>query len=116
MQITTCNSVANSLQVTQTNGDVYCFHRDAAGTGLVEDLNGVGRFDLLTGGPVTLATTTGSCPASGGFCPTLITGPDPNNPPLGTIVVAAAITLRLTSPTAANNQTTTFTTTIAPRN
>ena len=111
MQIATCNGVTNALQVTHTNGDVYCFHRDAAGTGLIEDLNGTGRLNMLAGSPVVLTTTTGTCPASGGFCPTVITD-NLGNP------VAAAITVRFRYqvPESDSYQTMTFATTIAPRN
>jgi len=119
---------ADSLQVTNSRG-TYCFRRDAAGsdaTGLLEDRpdGGGGTWDLLSGAPATLTTTTGACPAlvagactnpiptsSGGFCPCLLQDNVGNT-------VGAAITyrLRFRYPGTNSFQTMTFTTTIAARN
>ena len=106
----TCSGVPNSLQVTQPNGAVYCFHRDASGTGLMEDRPGGQNPNLLSGSPVTLSTTAGACAANtGGFCASLVTTND------GT-PVAATVTLRLRFQLGTDSyQTMTFSSTIAAR-
>jgi prepilin-type N-terminal cleavage/methylation domain-containing protein len=102
--------VADSLQVTNSRG-TYCFHRDGAGTGVFETTPGGGQWNLLSGPPAKLTTTSGACPAAGGFCPTLLVA-------TGGGTVAAAITLRLRFqlPGTPGYQTMTFIKTIAARN
>jgi prepilin-type N-terminal cleavage/methylation domain-containing protein len=102
--------VADSLQVKNSRG-TYCFHRDGAGTGVFQTSPGGGEWDLLKGPPAKLTTTTGACPAAGGFCPTILA----TN---GGVTVGAAITLRLRFqlPGTTGYQTMTFNTTIAARN
>jgi type II secretory pathway pseudopilin PulG len=103
-------AVLDSIQATNSRG-TYCFRRNDAGTGLLEDRPGGGQWDLLSGALSTLSTTTGDCPAEGGFCPTLLVK---NGGP----TVGAVITLRLRFqlPAASAYQTMTFTSTIAARN
>ncbi len=113
--------VADSIQMSRakTASDpagwpdpvVLCFHRDAAGTGLLMDTPNGGQQNLLSGAPVTLTTTTGPCPGAGGFCPTLLV----NN---ASATMGAVITLRLRFqlPESTGYQAMTFTTTIAARN
>lgn len=110
----------NSLQVTRARSAsdppswpdpvVLCFRGTGDATGLLEDRPG-GTWNLLTGAPATLSLTTGACPDSGGFCPTLVTDNGGN-----TIGAAITFRLRYRSPESNAFQTMTFTTTIAARN
>ena len=119
---------ADSLQVTNSNEPDpanpvgcapncnYCFRRDAAGTGLLEDRAGGGTWNLLSGAPATLTATTGSCTGAsptGGFCPSLVTD---NAAPPNTVGAAITLRLRFRIPETDSFQAMTFTTTIAARN
>jgi len=118
--VTGCGGVTDSLQVTISaattppNGDVYCFKRDATpnGTRLLVDRPGGGTWDLLSGAPATLTTTTGACPDAGGFCPTLLI----HNATGRTLGAVITLRLRYGVPETNSFQTMTFTTTIAARN
>ena len=105
-------SATTSLRVTQQpSGDVYCFHQDGTGTGLLEDRPGGGQWNLLSGSLATLSTTTGPCPGQGGFCPVLVQDGSGN-----TAGVVITFRLRFQIPERDGYQTMTFTTTITPRN
>ena len=122
---TGCGGVVDSVQVTNANESNpsaptgcgaatpptcnYCFRSD--GTTLLEDRPGGGQWDLLTGAPTTLTTTTGACPDSGGFCPTLVLDTTGN-----AVAVAITFRLRYRYPFTDSLQTMSFTTTITPRN
>ncbi len=113
-----CGGVPDSLQVSvplAAGGiEVYCFKRDASpnGTRLLVDRPGGGQWDLLSGAPATLTTTTGACPNAGGFCPTLLV----NNNTGKTLGAAITLRLRYQIPETSSFQTMTFTTTIGARN
>ena len=87
-----------------------------AGTGLLEDRAGAGTWNLLSGAPATLTTTTGSCTGAsptGGFCPSPVTD---NAAPPNTVGAAITLRLRFRIPETDSFQAMTFTTTIAARN
>ena len=112
----------DSIEVTNSRG-TYCFHRDGAGSGLLEDRPG-GQWDLLRlGSPARLTTTTGACPDEGGFCPTLVVDNNkpspcggPSQPSCNRVGAAITFRLRFQLPESSGYQTMTFTTTIAARN
>ena len=112
-----CGGVPDSLQVSvpAPGGiEVYCFKRDSSpnGTRLLVDRPGGNQWNLLSGAPATLTTTTGTCPDAGGFCPTLIV----NNNTAKTLGAAITLRLRYRIPETSSFQTMTFTTTLAARN
>ena len=105
-------TATNSVRITQQpSGDVYCFHQDDTGTGLLEDRPGSGQWNLLSGTLATLSTTTGPCPEQGGFCPKLVQDGSGN-----TAGVAITFRLRFQIPETNSYQTMTFSTTLTPRN
>jgi len=127
LAIATCSGVANSLQVTEADGTVYCYRRDSAasGTGLIKNTTLPGQptdsWDLLSGAPVTLTTVNGptvdgagNCGTTAGFCPGL-TG---SAPVISNGGKSATVTFRLRYrfPETQQFQQMTFTTDISRRN
>ena len=57
LQVNACNGVGYALQATQKDGSVYCFYVDGGGQ-LLEDRPSGGRWNLLSGSPVSLTVTS----------------------------------------------------------
>jgi Tfp pilus assembly protein PilW len=135
LAITTCSGVSDSLQVTQSDGTVYCFRRDSASAGISlirdhcpPDAGGNPQpncaspdtWPLLSGAPATLTTTNGPtvvggvCGSGAGFCP----GQTGLAPALtnGGKSVTVTLQLRYRIPESPAFQAMTFTTDISTRN